>query len=152
MEYCCEDEERKEQKKHDSTNKEDNISMKNIFNVGQANQYLATSKSCNQSGFFHLALNTGMRFQELLNLRWIDLDLVSGNIYINSTLSAMSLTDRRKRCIELDSETNDMLRTQKAVQISNKNKRNTAHSDLHRVFLSTKVINYHNIILSIFII
>lgn len=70
---------------------------------------------------FHLAITTGMRRDEILGLRWKDVDLDKGILYVRQTLSkdgkkflSGAKTDSSVRSIKLSNETIAVLRKHKA--------------------------------------
>jgi integrase len=56
------------------------------WNEYELNNFLETARSCEYYELFYIALFTGMRRSELLALRWQDMDLILGQIYVNRGL------------------------------------------------------------------
>ncbi|GAA1765884.1 tyrosine-type recombinase/integrase [Luedemannella helvata] len=57
------------------------------FTAKEASKYLMTAASNRYGALFELALRTGMRQGEILGLKWTDIDLRRGHLYIQRTLA-----------------------------------------------------------------
>lgn len=57
------------------------------FTAKEARTYLMSAASNRHGALFELALRTGMRQGELLGLKWTDIDLDKGHLYIQRTLA-----------------------------------------------------------------
>jgi integrase len=57
------------------------------FTAKEARKYLMTAAFNRHGALFELALRTGMRQGELLGLKWTDIDLDRGHLYIQRTLA-----------------------------------------------------------------
>jgi len=57
------------------------------FTATEARKYLLTATSNRHGALYELALRTGMRQGELLGLKWTDIDLDRGHLYIQRTLA-----------------------------------------------------------------
>jgi len=53
------------------------------YDEGELNQFLTVAKDSPYYELYFLALYTGMRRSELLALRWIDIDFVYSQVYVN---------------------------------------------------------------------
>ncbi|MFC2122460.1 tyrosine-type recombinase/integrase [Bacteroidota bacterium] len=59
------------------------------WNEDEVVQFLEAAKSTPYYALFYLALFTGMRRSEMLALRWRDIDLILGQIYVNRSLHVL---------------------------------------------------------------
>ncbi|GGN32833.1 integrase [Actinoplanes campanulatus] len=57
------------------------------FTAGEARRYLLAAAYHRHGPLFELALRTGLRQGELLGLRWDDIDLDAGHLYVRRTLA-----------------------------------------------------------------
>ncbi|MGC5033923.1 tyrosine-type recombinase/integrase [Micromonospora sp. DT229] len=57
------------------------------FTAGEARRYLLAAAYHRHGPLFELALRTGLRRGELLGLRWDDIDLDAGHLYVRRTLA-----------------------------------------------------------------
>ncbi|MDP9793715.1 integrase [Catenuloplanes nepalensis] len=57
------------------------------FTAKEASRYLLTAATNRHGPLFELALRTGMRQGEILGLKWTDIDLDRGHLYIQRTLA-----------------------------------------------------------------
>jgi integrase len=57
------------------------------FTAGEARRYLLAAAYHRHGPLFELALRTGLRRGELLGLRWDDIDLDTGHLYVRRTLA-----------------------------------------------------------------
>lgn len=98
-----------------------------VWNVDNITAFLNAARVDRTYSAFYLAISTGMRQGEILGLRWKDVDLEQGYIYITQTLShdgkeflVGAKTISSIRSIKIDGDTVRVLRKQRAVIVSEK--------------------------------
>ncbi|MGB9791892.1 MAG: tyrosine-type recombinase/integrase [Thermacetogeniaceae bacterium] len=97
-----------------------------VWNEEEARQFLAYAKEkCRYYPLFALALATGARLGELLALRWEDVDLEEGVIYIKRTVSgrkgyASPKTAAGRRKVPIDGDTVKILKEHRIAQLKEK--------------------------------
>lgn len=57
-----------------------------IWDEDDIRHFLGNAKDTSYYALFYLALSTGMRLSEILALRWVDVDLLLSQIYVNRSL------------------------------------------------------------------
>ncbi|OJF09629.1 tyrosine-type recombinase/integrase [Couchioplanes caeruleus] len=57
------------------------------FTLGESRKYLLVAAYHRQAALFELALRTGLRKGELLGLRWSDIDMKQGHLYVRRTFA-----------------------------------------------------------------
>lgn len=94
---------------------------------------------------FHLAIGTGIRQGEILGLRWKDVDLDKGILYIRQTLShdgkeflVGAKTASGVRSVKLASETIAVLKKHRSMIIREKLQQGSDYMDLDLVICTTK--------------
>ncbi|WP_233522486.1 site-specific integrase [Peribacillus glennii] len=94
---------------------------------------------------FHLAITTGMRRGEILGLRWKDIDLEKGILYVRQTLSRDgkhflngAKTDAGVRSIQLANESIVMLKKQKRLIAKEKLSYGPGYTDYDLVICTSK--------------
>ncbi|GMA60718.1 site-specific integrase [Alicyclobacillus fastidiosus] len=91
-------------------------------------RFLEEAKSSSYYIVFLIAVTTGMRKGEILGLRWVDVDLENGRVYVRQTLTYVNgqpvfldpKTNKGKRMVALSPEVVVQLRKYKAIQAKNK--------------------------------
>jgi integrase len=94
-----------------------------VWTIAQLQAFLVTAQQHRLFAFFHVAAYTGARRGELLNLRWMDIDL-DGKKIISTGSTAVIAGERvngttksgRTRVVSIDDETVTVLRQRKADQ------------------------------------
>lgn len=90
-----------------------------VWDQDEMNRFLEVAKGTTYHELFYTALFTGMRRSELLALRWNDVDLVLGQIYVNRSLHHLKdgsyvfsepKSTRSRRTIALSPSTSTLLR------------------------------------------
>lgn len=95
-----------------------------VWTPEQARVFLAALSGDRLAALFRLALHTGMRQGELFGLRWRDVDLDSGALYVQTALKVQETgralgkpkTEHSRRKIELGTGAIDALRTHRKRQ------------------------------------
>lgn len=92
-----------------------------VWDIDEIKAFLKVASRDRLYPAFHLAITTGMRRGEILGLRWKDVDLDKGILYVRQTLSkdgkkflSGAKTDSSVRSIKLSNETIAVLRKHKA--------------------------------------
>lgn len=108
----------------------------NVWDVLEVKQFLKIAKNSRYYIVFHLAIATGMRQGEILGLRWKDVDLEKGIIYVEQTLShdgkefkAGAKTESGIRSINIDPYTVKVLKSHKKMIIEEKIKLGDNYQD-----------------------
>lgn len=87
----------------------------------EMNRFLKSTVKCRYHSLFWLALHTGMRIGELLALRWVDLDLKNGVVYVRRTVSGKTIqapkTVSSKRNIPIDPQTVEVMNRHRKRQV-----------------------------------
>ena len=101
----------------------------NVLNESQVSQFLIAAEKSRYKCLYHLAITTGMRYSELVGLKWSDIDWVKGTIKVQRQLQFVPhqgftysepKTKSGIRTIKLGDTTLKILREQKERQIQNK--------------------------------
>ncbi|MFD0048902.1 tyrosine-type recombinase/integrase [Actinomycetes bacterium NPDC127524] len=107
-----------------------------VWQIEEMNQFLQVAIKHRFYPAFHLALTTGMRRGEILGLRWKDVDLEKGILYVHQTLSGDgkyflngAKTEAGVRSIKLANESILMLKKQKRLLAKEKFACGRAYSD-----------------------
>jgi integrase len=94
-----------------------------IWTPGQVRAFLDTAKVHRLFAFYHLALHSGARRGELLNLRWHDVDLARAEVHITGSTAVIGGTriegttkSGRSRTVSLDAGTVQVLKEHRARQ------------------------------------
>ena len=94
-----------------------------IWTAKQLRLFLDMAKTHRLFAFYHLAAYTGARRGELLNLRWHDVDLASGEVQINGSTAVVggariegTTKSGRSRTVSIDEGTAQVLREHRARQ------------------------------------
>ncbi|MGB9804372.1 tyrosine-type recombinase/integrase [Desulfofundulus sp.] len=103
---------------------------------------VAERKSRRLYALFFMALTTGMRREELLGLRWEDVDLDEGVAFVRQTLVVINgrlkfdepKTEKSKRAVALSPKTVEELRKHRVLQLQEKLKLGPAYKDHGLVF------------------
>jgi integrase len=92
-----------------------------VWDVDEANKFISVAEKDRSYIVFLLALTTGMRQSEILGLRWKDVDLKNGTVYVSHQLERRNkgFTDVKtkagRRNIEIDPDTVEALKRQKKL-------------------------------------
>jgi integrase len=119
--------------------------LHNVWNADEASRFLTTVKetmSAQFIAFFALALDSGARKQELLALRWTDIDLATGTLRIERQLLGRDQNGlvtslpkgKRARTLDLSDETVKLLKEHKSHQSEVKLKNRLHYVDYGLVF------------------
>lgn len=97
----------------------------NVLDTNQVAQFLVAAQDSTNYALFHLAITTGMRFGELLGLKWIDVQWNAGVIHVQrqkqdvpgeGVLFIEPKTNAGRRTIKLGEGSLDVLRRHKKDQ------------------------------------
>ncbi|MCP8970467.1 site-specific integrase [Ectobacillus ponti] len=116
-----------------------------VWDVEEIQAFLKVAREDRSYIAFHLAITTGMRRGEILGLRWKDVDLEKGMLYVRQTLSkdgktflTGAKTDSSVRSIKLSQETIAALKKHKARVASERLKGGAEYSNYDLVVCTAK--------------
>src|SRR5947207_4788260 len=91
--YCkSEQESKKEVREANPEKKSRRVSdLVHLLTLEQARQFLSAAKSDPLEALYILALTTGMRWGDLLTLKWKDIDLTHGKLQVSGTIPQRGL-------------------------------------------------------------
>lgn len=110
-----------------------------VWNLDEVQRFLNTAKNDHAFIVFHLALTTGMRQSEILGLRWKNVDLKNGVIYVREQLERYThnftsvKTKASNRNIAIPQETVSELMKQKKMISEEKFMANNEYTNLDLV-------------------
>lgn len=115
-----------------------------VMSPDEAKRFLEVSRSMSHGIIFELALNTGMRPEEYLALRWSDLDLENGVARVQRALvwnrkgggfqMDETKTDKSRRSVPIPEELCSALRTHRRAQLEVRISLGPAYTNLDLVF------------------
>lgn len=127
-----------------SARKPDNDAQENCWTLEETQTFLAASKNASPqlAALCHLAIDTGMRRNEMLGLRWEDVDLEKGTVRVDHQLLKSKEAPRfgptkngQPRTVDINDETVRLLREHRRTQAELKMANRTTYHDHNLVFV-----------------